>query len=139
MKKLFLTKSLLIAIPALLLFGVITIVPSLHLTPYSYAGSNDLNCNEDLSEAGKELFCGGNSTVQNDSSSLSKVINTIANWLVGIIGSVLAVVILVSAVQIVTAGGSPEAMKSAKNRLTQAAISLGLLVSFRAIVALIGL
>lgn len=72
------------------------------------------------------------------SASLNDLINSAATWLVGLIGAILAVVILVSALQIVASGGSPEAMKSAKNRLMQAAISLGLLISFRAILALIG-
>jgi hypothetical protein len=66
------------------------------------------------------------------------VINAIVTWLMGILGVVLAIVILVSAVQIVSSGGSPEAIKSAKSRLTQAAVSLGLLISFRAILALLG-
>jgi len=74
-----------------------------------------------------------------DSADLNALVGFIAGWLVGLIGGILAVVILVSAVQIVSSGGSPEAMKSAKNRLTQAAISLGLLISFRAIILLIGL
>lgn len=71
--------------------------------------------------------------------ALNQVIGDIANFLVGFIGLVLAIVIIVSAIQIVTSGGSPEAMKSAKNRLLQAAISLGLLISFRAIIALFGI
>jgi hypothetical protein len=66
------------------------------------------------------------------------VINAIVTWLMGILGVVLAIVILASAVQIVSSGGSPEAIKSAKSRLTQAAVSLGLLISFRAILALLG-
>ncbi len=72
-------------------------------------------------------------------NALNSVINDIANFLIGMMGLVLAIVIIVSAIQIVTSGGSPEAMKSAKNRLMQAAISLGLLISFRAIIALLGI
>jgi|GEM_PF-1906832 len=66
------------------------------------------------------------------------VINVIIAWLMGLLGVILAIVILSSAVQIVSSGGSPEAIKSAKSRLTQAAVSLGLLISFRAILALLG-
>ncbi len=98
-----------------------------------------LNCNDDLSPAGKTLFCNNAGSVASDKDTLSNVINSIATWLVGLIGAVLAVVILISAVQIVSSGGNPEAMKSAKNRLTQAAISLVLLISFRAILALLGI
>ncbi|MDQ5943310.1 MAG: hypothetical protein QG675_78 [Patescibacteria group bacterium] len=72
-------------------------------------------------------------------SDLNVVIGNIANFLIGFIGLVLAIVIIVSAIQIIVSAGSPDAMKSAKNRLMQAAISLGLLVSFRAIIALFGI
>lgn len=72
-------------------------------------------------------------------NALNSVINDIANVLIGLMGLILAIVIIVSAIQIITSGGSPEAMKSAKNRLMQAAISLGLLISFRAIIALLGI
>lgn len=85
-----------------------------------------------------DLQCGVLPDAWCKSADLNALIGFIAGWLVGLIGGILAVVILVSAVQIVSSGGSPEAMKSAKNRLTQAAISLGLLISFRAILALIG-
>ena len=73
-----------------------------------------------------------------DAKDFNGVINVIVTWLMGILGVVLAIVILASAVQIVSSGGSPEAIKSAKSRLTQAAVSLGLLISFRAILALLG-
>lgn len=99
----------------------------------------DLDCTKDVSPAGKALFCGGAATLANNDSTLSVVINIVANWLIGIMGLVLAVMILISAVQVVSSSGNPDAVKSAKNRLTQAAISLGLLVSFRAILALIGI
>jgi len=103
------------------------------------AGTPDLNCNEDLSDAGKQIFCNDASSIPGNKSTLQTVIDNIVNILVGFIGFILAIVILVSAIQIVSSGGSPDAMKSAKNRLTQAAISLGLLISFRAILALIGI
>ena len=73
-----------------------------------------------------------------EAKDFNGVINVIVTWLMGILGVVLAIVILVSAVQIVSSGGSPEAIKSAKSRLTQAAVSLGLLISFNAILALLG-
>ena len=103
------------------------------------AGTPDLNCNEDLSDAGKQIFCNDASSIPGNKSTLQTVIDNNVNILVGFIGFILAIVILVSAIQIVSSGGSPDAMKSAKNRLTQAAISLGLLISFRAILALIGI
>ena len=107
--------------------------------PTAAVDDNDVNCNTDISDAGKDIFCGGADKLEGDSNVLQTVIDNIVNIMVGLIGSVLAIVILVSAIQIVASSGSPDAMKSAKNRLTQAAISLGLLVSFRAILALLGI
>lgn len=72
-------------------------------------------------------------------SDLNVVIGNIANFLIGFIGLILAIVIIVSAIEIVTSAGSPDRMKSAKNRLMQAAISIALLISFRAIIALFGI
>lgn len=107
--------------------------------PAAVVDDKDLNCNTDISDAGKDIFCGGANKLEGDSNVLQTVIDNIVNIMVGLIGSILAIVILVSAIQIVASSGSPDAMKSAKNRLTQAAISLGLLVSFRAILALLGI
>ena len=84
------------------------------------------------------VTCGGLPQSWCDATSFNVVIDLMVNWLMGILGLVLAIVILASAVQIVSSGGSPEAIKSAKSRLTQAAVSLGLLISFRAILALLG-
>lgn len=107
--------------------------------PTQAVDDGDVNCNTDISDAGKDIFCGGSNKLEGDSNVLQTVIDNIVNIMVGLIGSILAIVILVSAIQIVSSAGSPDAMKSAKNRLTQAAISLGLLISFRAILALLGI
>ncbi len=68
-----------------------------------------------------------------DQTDFNAVIGLIANWLIGLIGGILAIVILVSAIQIITSAGAPDRIKSAKERITQAAISLALLISFRVI------
>lgn len=107
--------------------------------PDAVVNDGDVNCNTDISNVGKDIFCGGANKLEGDSNVLQTVIDNIVNIMVGLIGSILAIVILVSAIQIVASSGSPDAMKAAKNRLTQAAISLGLLVSFRAILALLGI
>lgn len=122
----------------LLIFTIVAVSAAL-LVPMRSLAANNVDCDKQLSPAGKQIFCGNQASLNNDENTLNTVINFIATWLVGLIGAVLAVIILVSAVQIVASGGSPEAMKSAKNRLTQAAISLGLLISFRAILALLGI
>jgi hypothetical protein len=90
-----------------------------------------LDCNT-LSEAGKTIFCAGKDNIT-DANPFNVVIGNIVVWLVGIIGIVLTIVILYSAIQFVTSGGSPDRVKSAKDRLVQAAVSLGLLISFNAI------
>ena len=90
-------------------------------------------------EADPKSKCGGLPQSWCDASDFNVVVGLLVNWLMGLLGVVLAIVILASAVQIVSSGGSPEAIKSAKSRLTQAAVSLGLLISFRAILALLGL
>ncbi len=68
-----------------------------------------------------------------DQTDFNAVIGLIANWIIGLIGAVLAIVILVSAIQIITSAGAPDRIKSAKERITQAAISIALLISFRVI------
>lgn len=72
-------------------------------------------------------------------TDLPDVISKIAAAVVGLLGLVLAIVILYAAVEIVTSGGSADRIKTAKNRLIQAAISLGLLISFSAVIGLLGL
>ncbi len=74
-----------------------------------------------------------------DQTDFNVVIGIIANWIIGLIGAVLAIVILVSAIQMVTSAGSPDRIKSAKDRIYQAMISLGLLISFRVILSLFGI
>ncbi len=74
-----------------------------------------------------------------DQTDFNSVIGLIANWIIGLIGAVLAIVILVSAIQMVTSAGSPDRIKSAKDRIYQAMISLGLLISFRVILSLFGI
>jgi len=134
--------SLVVAITTIGLFFAFNKAQSItspsSVTAIAGAVGDNLNCADDLSPAGQEIFCGGQGELPASRNILQVIIDNIVTIMVGLIGAVLAVVILVSAVQIVTAGGSPDAMKSAKGRLAQAAISLGLLIAFRAIIALIG-
>ncbi len=125
------TKLCLLIFPLIVLFVGVTTVHA--------ATGDPIDCENQLSPAGQQIFCGGAAQLDNNKDVLQVVIDNIVNILVGLIGSILAIVILVSAIQIVASSGSPDAMKAAKNRLTQAAISLGLLVSFRAILALLGI
>lgn len=82
------------------------------------------------------LECGALPANWCQTNDLNVVLGYIITWLIGLIGGVLAIVILVSAIQFITSAGSPDRIKSAKDRLTQAAVSLALLVSFTAIINL---
>ncbi len=113
-----------------ILFSLITAVLTTTLFGIP-ALAADLDCNN-LSEAGRKIFCAGQGSVSG-TNGLSIVIGNIVLWLTGIIGMILTIVILVSAIQYVTSGGSPDRIKSAKDRLVQAAVSLGFLISFNAI------
>ncbi len=74
-----------------------------------------------------------------NTTDLNTFISLVASIIVSLLGLVLTIVILYCAIEIITSGGSSERIKSAKNRLTQAAVSLGLLISFSAIIGLLGI
>lgn len=70
-------------------------------------------------------------------TTFAGVITIIIGYLLSLVGIVLAIVILISAIQYITAAGSPERIKSAKDRLVQAAVSLGFLIAFNSIFSLL--
>lgn len=92
------------------------------------------SCNKLISAAWQNVFCVGSSV----NTSAVSITNWITDIIVGLLGIVLVITILVSAIQIITAGASPEALAGAKARLSIAALSLGLLIGLRAILTLIG-
>lgn len=63
----------------------------------------------------------------------------ISNWIVGLVGMVIVLMIIVGGVQLVTSAGSPDAVKAAKGRITNAVMSLVVLISMRAILALVSI
>lgn len=71
--------------------------------------------------------------------SIQDLANVIANYLAGILATVILLVIIVSGVQIAASAGNPDAIKTAKNHITNAVISLILLISMYAILRLIGI
>lgn len=83
--------------------------------------------------AGK-VTCGALPQSWCNAGDLNTVIGYIITYLLGLVGIILAIVILISAIQYITSAGSPDRIKSAKDRLVQAAVSLGFLISFSAIV-----
>lgn len=122
----------------ILAFVITFVLGTMQIGTVQAASSDTLDCSKDLSSAGKEIFC-NNAGKVSGSNGLNTIIDNIANWLVGIIGFILVIIILISAIQIITSAGNPDAMKGAKNRLAQAAISIGFLVAFRGIIALLGI
>ncbi len=103
--------------------------------------SNNGTCKY-ISAAFRNVFCfWGSGTASNINTTLTgqnSLISWIVQLLIGLMGIAFVITILVSAIQIMAGGLSPESLTSAKKRLSVAAISLGLLIGLQAIVALIG-
>lgn len=66
-------------------------------------------------------------------------VGLVANWMVGIFGALFVLMVVVAGVQLASAGDSPDRLKAAKGRLINAVTGLVLLVSMRAILALLGI
>lgn len=63
----------------------------------------------------------------------------ISNWIVGLVGLVIVLMITIGGVQMVASAGSPDAVKAAKSKITNAIMSLVVLISMRAILALVSI
>ena len=63
----------------------------------------------------------------------------ISNWIVGLVGTVIVLMIIVGGVQLITSAGSPDAVKAAKGRITNAVMSLVVLISMKAILVLVSI
>ncbi len=63
----------------------------------------------------------------------------ISNWIVGLVGLVIVLMIVVGGVQMIASAGSPDAVKAAKSKITNAIMSLVVLISMRAILALVSI
>ena len=71
--------------------------------------------------------------------NLEGFVSYVANWMVGIFGALFVLMVVISGVQMASAGDSPDRLKAAKGRLTNAVTGLVLLVLMRAILALFGI
>jgi hypothetical protein len=80
------------------------------------------------------VFCNG-ADINKDPVS---VVGWITSILTGVLGLALVITLLISAIQLISAGASPEMAASAKKRISIAALSLGLLIGLQAILTLIG-
>lgn len=70
---------------------------------------------------------------------LEGFVSYIANWMVGIFGALFVLMVVISGVQMASAGDSPDRLKAAKGRLMNAVTGLVLLILMRAILALFGI
>ena len=65
------------------------------------------------------------------------LINGIANWVTGLIAGVAVLVLIISAIQLITSAGQPDGIKAAKKRIVTSITGLFVLVSMRVILNLI--
>lgn len=72
-------------------------------------------------------------------TSISQLISGVANWIVGILGTVFVIMIVVAGIQIAASAGNPDAIKSGKKRIVNVLISLALLLCIRLIMGLLGI
>jgi hypothetical protein len=70
---------------------------------------------------------------------INSVIAGTVNLLVGIFSAVFVLMVVIAGVQMASAGDSPDRLKAAKGRLTNAIVGLVFLVLMRAILALLGI
>ncbi len=73
------------------------------------------------------------------SNGLEKLINGFANWITGILGLIVVLLIIVSGIQMITSAGNAEAVKAARGRLTNAVIGLVTLIAMQLILRLLGI
>ncbi len=72
-------------------------------------------------------------------ANINSVIAGTVNLLVGIFSAVFVLMIVIAGVQMASAGDSPDRLKAAKGRLTNAIVGLVFLILMRAILALLGI
>lgn len=71
--------------------------------------------------------------------AIPSIIENLANYIISLGSFILILFIAIAGVQIMTAGGSPEALKAGKRRLTLAISSIALLVMSRLVLDLLGI
>lgn len=131
------TFSLNRAIKHCIISGLIVVGSLIILTPKPALAANPTGNCKYISSAFTRIFCDSGSGDLN--SSPVTLINQIADFLTGLLGIALVVSILVSAIQIITSSASPDLLISAKRRMGNSALALGLLIGLRAILLLIGI
>ena len=87
---------------------------------------------------GSELDAATGLCKNTEGTRLTSLITFVANLVFGIVGTVTVIMIIVAGIQLSASSGSPDAIKSAKNKLIAAITSLILLIAMAAIFNLIG-
>lgn len=123
-----------VAIARSIAVSIVAVAMILFIGPATLAATTDPCVGSNLVSAeGQKLFCGGGS------ADVYGVINAVISWVMGIVGAIIVLIVIVAGVQLAASAGNPEAVKSAKSRLTNAIIGLVLLTSVYAIFKLIGI
>jgi len=76
-------------------------------------------------------------SAKSPTDTIMPLVNFITNILVSLFGSVIVLIIIISAVQITASGGNEDAVKKGKENIFKAVTGLVLLISFRAIIDII--
>lgn len=83
--------------------------------------------------------CGNFLPAELCTDNIYEFVGLVANIMVGTFGVLFVVMIVVAGAQMASAGDSPDRLKAAKSRLTNAIVGLVLLISLRAIMSLFGI
>lgn len=113
-----------------LILTAIAVLLAVHVTP-----AHAIPCGSLWQLPGLGNVCDAGNT----QPDLMSLINAIIGWITGIIGAVIVLVIIVSAIQLGASAGNPDAIKTAKNHIFNAVLGLVLLISMYGILRLIGI
>ena len=81
----------------------------------------------------------GDSCVPGKPVDINVVLTAITNWLTGLIGAVIVLVIIISGIQLAASAGNPDGIATAKKHIFNAVLSLIVLIALRAILLLLGI
>lgn len=106
-------------------------------TAIAATGSNAVDCGV-LPQSVCDAAVGNNTTpVTSPTQAISPLVDFFVNIFVGIFGTVVVLIIIISGVQISASAGNEEVVKKGKENIFKAVTGLVLLISFRAIFSLV--
>ena len=124
--------------------AILALLLSLPLLLAGHTYAADVKCsdinNPDVTSSGGfvQMLCSMPSSNPN-ANVISVLIETGANWLTGLLTIFFGVVVVASVVSIGASGASPEGIKSAKKRITNAVVSIVLFWTARIVLDLTGI